>query len=102
MARVDRRLGGVGLDQAADRLQQGLPVAPRQVGATDRSLEEDVAGEDRVLAADRVGDVAGAVARGEDDVDLEAGKLELLAAGDGLVGVVALERAEARARGRRP
>ena len=35
---------------------------------------------------------------GEDDVDLHPGELEPLAAGDGLVGVVALERAESRPR----
>ena len=80
---------------------QGRPVAAGQVDAADRALEEDVAGEERVLAADRVGDVAGAVARGEDDVELEPGQLQGLAAGDGLVGVVALERPEARPRGRR-
>ena len=61
----------------------------------DRPLEEDVAAEQGTLVGDRVGDVPGAVAGREDHVDLEAGELELLAAGDGLVGVVALERAEA-------
>ena len=74
---------------------QRRPVAAGQVDAADRALEEDVAGEDRVLAADRVGDVAGAVARGEDDVELEPGQLQRLAAGDGLVGLVALVGAEA-------
>jgi hypothetical protein len=62
--------------------EQGRPVAAGQVDAADRALEEDVAGEDRVLAADRVGDVAGAVAGGEDDVELEPGQLQRLAAGD--------------------
>ena len=42
--------------------------------------------------------MAGAVAGREDDVDVEAGELQLLAALDGLVGVVGLERAEARPR----
>ena len=37
----------------------------------------------------------GAVAGGEEDVDLHPGELEPLAAGDGLVGVVALVGAEA-------
>ena len=50
----------------------------------------------RRLVGDGEGDVAGAVAGREEDVDLEARELELLAAGDRLVGVVALERAEAR------
>ena len=87
---------GVALEQGADRGQQRRPVAAGQVDAADRALEEDVAGEDRVLAADRVGDVAGAVAGGEDDVELHPGQLQRLAAGDGLVGLVALERPEAR------
>ena len=39
--------------------------------------------------------MAGAVAGREEDVDLEPGELEPLAAGDGLVGVVALVRPEA-------
>ena len=38
--------------------------------------------------------MAGAVPGREQDVDLEAGELEPLAAGKGLVGVVALVRAE--------
>ena len=95
VAGVDGRLVGVGVEQLADRLDQRRPVAAGQVDAADRALEEDVAGEDRVLVADRVGDVAGAVAGGEDDVELEAGQLQRLAAGERLVGLVALERAEA-------
>ena len=46
------------------------------------------------LVGDREGDVAGAVAGGEDHVDLEAGELELLAAVDRVLGVVALVRPE--------
>ena len=38
--------------------------------------------------------MAGAVPGGEEDVDLDAGELELLPARDGLVGVVALEGPE--------
>ncbi len=73
-------------------------VAARQVGAADRALKEHVAAEQRVLGGDRVGDVARGVAGREDDVDLEAGESKLLAAGDQVVGLVALERAEARPR----
>ena len=61
-------------------LEQGAPVAARQVDAADRALEQDVAGEDRLLAGDREGEVARAVAGREQDVDLEPGELELLAA----------------------
>src|SRR3954466_4310924 len=68
VAGVDDRLVRVGVHQLGDRGEQGWPVATGQVDATDRALEEDVAGEDRRLAFDRVGDVAGAVARGEDDL----------------------------------
>ena len=80
VAGVDGRLVRVGVEQGADRAHQGRPVAAGQVDPPDRALEEDVAGEDRVLAAHRVGDVAGAVAGGEDDVELEAGQLQRLAA----------------------
>ena len=76
-------------------VEQRRPVAAGQVGAPDRALEEDVAGEDRGLVGDRVGDVAGAVARREDHVDLHPRELELLAAGHRVIGVIALVRAEA-------
>src|SRR4051794_25382670 len=87
---VDRGLGRMRVEQGADRAQQGGAVATGQVDATDRSLKEDVAGEDRPLAANRVGDVARAVAGGEDDVEGQAGKLQRLAALHGLVGLIAL------------
>ena len=48
-----------------------------------------------LLVGDRVADMPGRVARREDHVDLEAGELELLAAGDEVVGLVGLERPEA-------
>ena len=54
------------VDQRLDRAQQRRPVAAGKVHAPDRALEQDVAGEQRVLAADRVGDVPGAVPRSED------------------------------------
>ena len=91
---MDDGLVGVSLEQGADRTDQGRAVTAGQVDAADRSLEEDIAGEDRLLAADRVGDVPGAVAGGEDDVELESGQLQHLAAGHGLVGLVALVWAE--------
>ena len=52
----------------------------------------------RVLVADRVGHMAGAVAGGEDGRRTEARRARALAAGDACVGLVALERAEARPR----
>jgi len=93
---MDDRLVGVGVEEAGDRVGQGRPVAAGQVDAADRALEEDVAGEDRVLAASRVGDVAWTVAWGEDHLELEPAERERLAAGERAVGLVALERAEAR------
>src|SRR6202021_472962 len=71
--------------------EEGRPVASRQVDAAHRALEEDVAGEERVLAADRIGHVAGAVTGGEEDVQGETGELELITATDRLAGVVAIE-----------
>src|SRR6202021_2552601 len=71
--------------------EEGRPVASRQVDAAHRALEEDVAGEERVLAADRIGHVAGAVTGGEEDVQGEPGELELIPARDSVIGVVALE-----------
>ena len=96
VARVDGGLvGGSPSTSAADALDQGRPVAAGQVDAADRSLEEDVAGEQRRLVGDRVGDVAGAVAGGEDDVDLEARRARGVSPpATRLVGVVALVRAE--------
>ena len=94
MAGMDDGLVRVGVEQRADRGEQGRAVAARQVDPADRALEEDVAGENRVLAADRVGDVAGAVSGREDDVELEPRQLERLAAANHLVGFVALERPE--------
>src|SRR5690348_2065162 len=90
VAGVHDRLLRVGVHQLGDRGEQGWAVAAGEVDAADRALEEDVAGEDCRLAFDRVGDVARAVARGEDDLDLHPGKLQDLAAADDLVGLVAL------------
>ena len=92
--REDLGLRREGVEQLLDRGGERRPVAARQVGAPDRALEEHVAGEQARLVGDRVGDVAGAVAGDEVHVDVEAGEREPLAALDGLVGVVALERAE--------
>src|SRR5437016_4476079 len=49
VAGIDGRLGRQRVDERLDRSEQRGPVAARQVGATDRALEEDVAGEDRLL-----------------------------------------------------
>ncbi len=111
---VDDGLGRVGAHQRDDRALERRPVAAGQVDAADGALEEDVAGEQRDLAGDRaaraglggargvrargrdrVGDVTGAVAGREEHVDVEAGERQTLAAGDGVLGLVALERAEA-------
>src|SRR5829696_5806770 len=51
VARVDDGLVRVGVEQLGDRLQQARVVAAGQVGAADRLLEEDVAGEQRGRAA---------------------------------------------------
>ena len=67
-----------------------------EIGAPDRLLEENVAGEDRVLVGDREGHVAWAVAGGGEHVDLKAGQVEPLAAVEGVLGLIGLERAEAR------
>ena len=95
MAGIDGGLLGQRVDQRADRLEQRAPVAAGQVGAADRALEQDVAGEDRLLVGDRERDVPGAVAGREDDIDLEARQLELLAPLERVLGVLGLERPEA-------
>ena len=95
VAREDLGLRGQRLQQLGDRVGERRPVAAGQVGAADRPLEDHVAREHRLLVGDRVGDVPGAVAGDEVDVDLQARERQVLAAGDRLVGVVALERAEA-------
>src|SRR4051794_31110351 len=93
---MDGRLLGMAVGEGPDALEQGPPVATRQIRATDGALEEDVAGEQRPLVRDRVGDVTRAVPWREHDVDLESGKGQVLAAGDGHIGVVALERPKSR------
>src|SRR5919198_1764305 len=93
---VEGRLIGIAVDEAPDALQQGPPVPPGEVGAPRRALEQNVAAEQRRLTRDRVGQMSGAVARGEEDLDLKPGEREALAAGEGLVCLVALVGAEAR------
>src|SRR5436305_14789818 len=68
VAGMDDGLRGVGVHQFADRGEKGRPIAAREADAADGALEQDVAGEDSRLAYDRAGDVAGAVARREDDL----------------------------------
>src|SRR3954464_13210317 len=55
VARVDDGVGPEALDERGDRVQQGLPIAARQVDTADRVLEEEIAGEEP--AVDEVGDV---------------------------------------------
>ena len=96
-----RGLRGQRVHQRADRLQQRRPVAAGQVDAAHRALEEHVAGEHGLLVGDRERHVAGAVTGREHHVDVEPGQLQLLAAGQGVLGLPVLERAEARPRARR-
>jgi hypothetical protein len=93
--RVDGGLVRIGVEQLLDRAQQRRPVAARKVDATDRALEQHVAGEQRPVLRERVSDVAGAVAGDEADLEREAREVQRLAAADGVVRVVALKRAEA-------
>jgi hypothetical protein len=93
---VDGRLRRIGLHQRVDRAQQGRPVPAREVHAADRALKEDVAGEQRAVVLERIGDVAGAVTRHERDLELEAREVQRLTAADGLVCVVVLEGTKAR------
>ena len=99
VTRVDHRLARVGVDEQLQALGQRRPIAARQIDAADRALEEDIAADQRRLVGDRVGQVADAVAGGEEHIDVEAGDLEVLAAGQRLVGVVALVGADAGDRG---
>jgi hypothetical protein len=71
-------------------------VAAREIDAADRALEEHVAREDRRLVGEREGHVAGAVAGGEEHVDLQPGELEALTAHEDVLGLVALERPDPR------
>src|SRR5918996_4785902 len=95
MAGIDRSLGRKRPNQHANRLQQCRPIPAREVDAPDRSLEQDVAGEDRLLVRDRERDVTWAVAGREDDIDLVIRELELLAPLQRVLRVVRLEGAEA-------
>jgi hypothetical protein len=95
VAGIDARLAGIAVEQQGDRREQGRRVAAGEIGPADRPAEQHVAAEQGLVGRDGVGHVAGTVAGGEDDVELEAGELEPLAAGDGVLGLVALERAEA-------
>jgi hypothetical protein len=94
VARMDGRLRRVLADQPLDRRQQRRPVAPGQVDAADRSLKQDVAGEQRLVLGQRIADVPRAVAGNEVDLELQVRQLQRLAALDRMVGLVALERTE--------
>src|SRR5580700_11274607 len=80
VAGVDRRLRREVAGQGLDRGEERRPVAAGEVDAADRSLEQDVAREERRLVADRVGDMAGTVTRSEDHLEVDAGDLERLTA----------------------
>ena len=94
---IDGRLLRQRLDQAADRGEQRAPSRRpgRSVRPTDprnSTSPENTA----LLGGDRERQVAGAVTGREEHVDLEPRELELLAAAQRVVGLVALVRADAR------
>jgi hypothetical protein len=91
---VDGGLAGQRLDEHGEAAHQRRGVAAREVRAADGAGEQHVAGEDGELGWDRVGDVARRMPGREQHVDLHPGELQPLAAGDRVVGVVGLERAE--------
>src|SRR5947209_10907174 len=93
---VDGRLPREALKERADRGEQRRPVAPRQVDPADRTLEQDVPGEQRMLGRRGIRQVTRAVAWSEQDLELDPGQRQGLAAGQQVIGLVALERAEAR------
>ncbi len=72
------RLGGIPVEQSADRGEQGRPVASREVGAADASGEEDVPREQ--LAPDGVRDMRRRVPRHRGDLERHARELQRLVA----------------------
>ena len=70
---------------------------PGEVDAADRAREEQVAGEELAVVVER--DVPGRVAGHVDDLERDAGDRDLVAAGDGVRGVV---RSNRDAAARRP
>ena len=79
--------GGSSISRITEVSQVVEAAGARRHRAADRSLEEDVGGEE-VGAVDEEGEVAGGVAGGEDRLDLEAAGGELLAVGDRLGDVI--------------
>ena len=94
MPGVDDRLAGEAAHELLDRGFERGPIAAGQIDAADRALEEHVAGEQR--PARRVGQVAGAVAGRVEHLDVHPGEVQPLAPAQLVVGLVVLERAEAR------
>ena len=86
VARVDHGLGGEAVGERADGVEQRVPVAAGEVDAADGAREEQVAAEER--AARVVGDVAGAVARDVDDLELDPRDGDGVAAGDEVLRLV--------------
>src|SRR5690242_11740476 len=78
VSRIDNGLRREAIDQRADRLDERVPVAVRQVDAADRALEEHVAGEERAVGVE--GEVPGRVARDVQGLEVDAGELERLVA----------------------
>src|SRR5205085_12438545 len=78
MAGVHDGLGREAVEERADRLDQRVPVAERQVDAADRALKEDVPGEQRPVRVER--EVARRMAGHLQRLEVDAGELERLVA----------------------
>ncbi len=89
VAGEDDGLGRVGIRERADRGQERVPVAERQVGSPDRAGEEDVAGEERAVGV--VGEVAGEWPGTSSVSNVMPASVERLVAVEQHVGVVRRE-----------
>jgi hypothetical protein len=92
VARVHDRLAREAVEERPNGREERLPVAARQVDATDRPGEQQVAGEEMAGGMER--DVAGAVPGNVDDRELDARDGHLVAPADDVLGVV---RSDAKA-----
>src|SRR5207247_1907 len=78
MAGIDDGPRREAMRQQANRGDQRVPVAERQVGATDGAREENVAREETALGV--VGKVRGRVARNQQGLESDPGQIERLVA----------------------
>ena len=90
VARIDDRLGGKRVDEAADRREQRLPVGAREIGAPDRAGEEDVAGEEAAVRVVR--DMGRRMAGNREHLERDARDVDRLAAREEHVGRVRAKR----------